>query len=283
MNKEKNFMALSHEYASKDSKYCVVKVPWEKDTTYGSGASKGPSAIIDSSQHLEYFDSDLEFEVFDKGIELKKIFFHKELNSDQAIEEINTQLSLFNDKFSVFLGGDHSITIGTVKHFENNHDFDVVVFDAHADFRYSWNQSENNHACVNRRLINNHNVLIIGVRSFDVDEFKEMKNNDKINFIKCKDITLKSLRKELSKLKKKVYVSIDVDVFDPAFIRNTGTPEPGGVFWDDLCEMLKIVFNEKEVVSADVVEFSPKQNFESEAYALAKLTHKLFVLKEKYN
>jgi agmatinase len=109
-----------------------------------------------------------------------------------------------------------------------------------------------------------------------------MNNDERIGYIKTTEFNLKVLKEKLSKLKKKVYISIDVDVFDPNFIKNTGTPEPGGLSWDYVLESLNLIFSEKLVLASDVVEFSPNNNYDAEAYSLAKLIHKLFVLKEIY-
>ena len=156
------------------------------------------------------------------------------------------------------------------------------MFDAHADFFHSWNGSENNHRCVNRRLIDAHNILIIGLRSCDIDEFNQINKDQRIDYIKVDEFNISALKEKLSKLKKEVYISIDVDVFDPSFIRNTGTPEPGGLTWEKITEYLKIIFSEKKIIASDVVEFAPNNNFDAEAYSMAKLIHRLFILKETY-
>jgi agmatinase len=276
MNK---FMNLPDKYAGEDSKFLVINIPWEKDVTYGKGASKGPEEIIKASHQLEYFDIEAELEVFEQGIKTIDI-------TPKVFEDIQEQILKmgFKDKFPVFLGGDHSITIPTVKIIESiKEDFDMIVFDSHADFFYSWNSSENNHRCVNRRLIDNHNILVIGLRSCDIEEFNEMNKDERINYIKANKFNLDVLKKQLSKLKKKIYISIDVDVFDPSFIRNTGTPEPGGLSWNNVLEALELIFASKNVLAADINEFAPNSNFDAEAYSLAKLVYKLFILKNNFS
>ncbi len=276
MNNKLQFMNLPEEYAGENSKFLVVNIPWEKDVTYEKGASNGPEEIIKASHQLEYFDIDYEAEIFEKGI--KTIILNTESfeNIKKQIPKINV-----NEKFPVFIGGDHSVTIPVVKSIDE--DFDIVVFDAHADFFYSWNCSENNHRCVNRRLMDNHNILVIGLRSCDIEEFNQINKDDRIDYIKANEFNIGILKEKLSKLKKKVYVSIDVDVFDSSFIRNTGTPEPGGLTWNAVLSALEMVFNEKNIVASDVVEFAPNKGFDAEAYSLAKLVHKLFILKSHKN
>ena len=272
-------MNLPDKYCGENSKFLIINIPWEKDVTYGKGANKGPEEIIKASHQLEYFDIEAELEIFEQGIRVIDI-------SADNFSEIKNKVNNidFNNKFPVFLGGDHSITIGTVKALErNNNDFDIIVFDAHSDFFYSWNGSQNNHRCVNRRLIDKHNILVVGLRSCDIEEFNQINKDDKIEFIKANKFNIDILKETLSRLKKKVYVSIDVDVFDPSFIRNTGTPEPGGLTWDKVINALEIIFSEKNVIASDINEFAPNTNFDAEAYALAKLTHKLFILKSHKN
>ena len=276
INDSNKFMNLPDKYAGESSEFLVINIPWEKNVTYGKGASKGPEEIIKASHQLEYFDIDYEKEIFEKGIRVIDI-------KPKVFEDIKAQLSKINfvEKFPVFIGGDHSVTIPIVESI--NEDFDVIVFDAHADFFYSWNGSQNNHRCVNRRIIDNHNILVIGLRSCDIEEFNQINKDKRINYIKANEFSINTFKEELAKLKKKVYISIDVDVFDPSFIRNTGTPEPGGLTWNQVIKVLETIFSGKNVLSSDIVEFSPNHDFDAEAYSLAKLTHKLFILKSHKN
>jgi agmatinase len=189
------------------------------------------------------------------------------------------KIRLLKDKFVISLGGDHAVTIGIVKGLEDIYkEFSVIQFDAHADFRDSWNGSSLNHACVSRQISKKHSLLNIGVRSMDIDEKKLMEKED-VHIIKSYEFSLDNIRQILPKLKEKVYITIDVDVFDPSFLRNTGTPEPGGLSWQQIITALQLIFKEKEVIGADVVEFAPTEAFEAEAYALAKLCYKIMALK----
>ncbi len=295
-NKEQiNFMNLPKEYAGENSRFLIVSIPWENNTSYGVGASKGSNSIIEASKQLEYFDIELEKEIFEKGIELKEIDFNakdKPENATNKIKEFTEKIDI-KKKFPVFLGGDHSVTIGIVNGLKiqnKNDDFDIINFDAHSDFFYSWNGSTNNHRCVNRQLISNHNILILGLRSCDIEEYKQIKQNDSINYILSSEIKneltktlIKNLKTKLKNLKKNIYLSIDVDVFDPSIIRNTGTPEPGGFLWNQFMEILNMIFQEKNVIGADIVEFAPTNNYRGEAYSLAKLVHKLLIFNDSYS
>jgi agmatinase len=260
------FMNLPDEYCGDDSEFVILPVEYEKSPTYGKGASKGSLAILKASKHLEYYDEQFDCEPYELGIKVLP-----------AVKSID--INLPDKGFPIILGGDHAVTIGAIKAIEKKHDkFSVIILDAHPDFRYSWNGSQQNHACVARRAVASHKVGLVGVRSMDKDVSEAIAANDDVHIIKAYDYNPQKLKKLLSKLDEKVYISIDVDVFDPSFIRNTGTPEPGGFFWDRVIDVLKTVFDDKKVIGADIVEFAPITNYEAEAFALSKLCYKLIAL-----
>jgi agmatinase len=265
-----NFMKLTEENSGKSSYFKIIPIAYEGDVSYGKGASKGPEEIIKASENLEYYDEEFLNQPFINGIET--------LETTTEYDKIKIEPNNF---FPIAIGGDHSISIPLIQ--DLNEDVSIIIFDSHPDMFHSWNNSQKNHRCVAQRASDRHKVLIIGVRSMDKDEEDIIKSNDNVEIIKKHKFNLDILRKQLEKLEKKVYISIDVDVFDCSFIRNTGTPEPGGFFWDDIIEALKIIFSEKEVVGSDIVEFAPEINFRAEAYSLAKLCHKLMAMKMKYN
>jgi agmatinase len=268
-------MNLPLEY--RKGKFVIMPIAYEKNLTYGGGASLGSAEIIKASEHLEYYDEQFDCEPFDQGIELME-----EVKASEPEEMVKIVSEAVQNQFTIGIGGDHSVTIGLVKGKEKFHeDFSVIVLDAHADFRDSWNGSQLNHACVAKQISKKHSLALLGVRSMDVDEAKQIENNKNVHLLKAYDFNLTKLKEILPKLKDKVYVSIDVDVFDPSFIRNTGTPEPGGFSWNQVMAILKVIFKEKEVIGADVVEFAPKENFTSEAYSLAKLVYKIMSLSSK--
>lgn len=274
-----NFMNLPEEFASKEAKYYILPISYEGNVTSGKGTSKGPSEIIKSSCQLEYYDEQFDNEPYKKGIFLLQNLI---ANSPEEItEKISEEVSKHKSKFIISLGGDHSVSIGIVKGLEKIHDdFSVIVFDAHPDLFYSWNNSRLNHRCTSFHISLKHSTSLLGIRSMDKDELDVIKNNNVYVAYSHEDVKEKLLA-ILPKLKNKVYISIDVDSFDPSFIRNTGTPEPGGFFWKEFIELLEIIFMNKNVIGADIVEFSPNENFESESYSLAKLIYKILSMKEK--
>ncbi|MEE9525143.1 MAG: agmatinase [Candidatus Woesearchaeota archaeon] len=273
-----NWMNLPEEYAKEDSYFSIFPIAFEGNVTYGKGAIRGAEEIVVASKHLEYYDEQFDNEPFEKGIRLATGI--RANNEEEMINKIKTYFP--KNKFVIGLGGDHSVTIGCVKALEEKeNDFSVIILDAHADFFDSWNGSQLNHRCAAKQVVKDHQVLSIGIRSMDIDEKKLIDEDKDINIIKAYEFDEKKLRKELKKLRNKVYVSIDVDVFDPAFIRNTGTPEPGGFSWNHVIGILQIIFEMKEVIGADIVEFAPTQNFKAEAFSLAKLAYKIMALKHQ--
>jgi agmatinase len=293
----KYWMNLPEEY--RKGKFVILPVSYEKDVTFGKGALLGPKEIIKASEHLEYYDEQFDCEPFLEGIEL--LGEVKAETPEEMVEKVSTKINhLFTgarhdyfsnkkcasigasvqNKFVIGIGGDHSVTIGLTKNLSE--DTSVIILDAHADFFHSWNGSTLNHRCVSQRLSAKHDLLLLGVRAMDRDEKEIIDNNENVHMIKAYDFNLTKLKEILPKLKDKVYISIDVDVFDPSFIRNTGTPEPGGFNWNQVIAILKVIFSEKEVVGADIVEFAPKENFQAEAYSLAKLCYKIMGMKNAY-
>lgn len=271
-------MNLPEEY--RNGRFIILPIAYEKDLTYGQGTSKGPTEIIKASEHLEYYDEQFGCEPFVEGIQLLPEI--KAETPEEMVEKVSAIVKDNQSNFIIGLGGDHSVTIGLVKGQEQLHqDFSVIIFDAHADFRDSWNNSVLNHACVSKQLSKRHDLALLGIRSMDIDEAKQINQSKNVHLLKAHDFSLSKLKEVLPKLKDKVYISIDVDVFDPSFIRNTGTPEPGGLSWKEVTDSLQEIFRQKEIVGADIVEFSPQENYRVEAYSLAKLVYKLFALIHK--
>jgi len=280
-----NFMNLPKEFCTEKSRFCVMPIEYEGKVSWKKGASKGGIEIINASRQLEYYDEQFNTEPFLQGIQTFPKLSIANMNEERAVGLIEKKISKIElqNKFPIFLGGDHSVTIGIVRAMEKlNDDFLVIILDAHSDLRESWNNSRFNHACTAKRINEKHDLLIIGLRAQDIDEHEFMKKSKNVRAIRAYEYSKDKLIKELTHLKKNVYVSVDADVFDPAFIRNTGTPEPGGFFWNDMIEILEEIFKRKNVIAADIVEFAPmgkRENFSAEAFALAKLCYKIIALK----
>ncbi|MDP3990550.1 MAG: agmatinase [archaeon] len=276
-----NWMALPEEY--RKGKFVILPIAYEKNLTYGKGASKGPEEIIKASQYLEYYDEEFNCEPFLEGIELLPSLDLNDQEPEEMIEIVSEKVKQIDDKFLIGLGGDHSVTLGIVNGLESIHDeFAIIQFDAHSDFRDSWNGSTLNHACVAKQLSKKHPITLVGIRSMDKSEKDQIDQNKEVHLLLNYNYHLDKLKEILPKLPDKVFITIDVDVFDPSFIRNTGTPEPGGFIWKDIIDALRLIFENKTVIGSDIVEFSPKINFESESFSLAKLVYKILSLQQVY-
>ena len=276
------FMNMPEEYSSEDSRFLVVPIPYEGRVTWMRGSSGGPSAILKASYNLEYYDEQFKAEPFLDGIRTLPDITPGKVGEESAVRFIEQKVSGLNlrGKFPVFLGGDHSVTIGVVRALEKTYsDFGFLVLDAHSDLRESWNGSRFNHACTTRRVMEKHPCLIVGLRSQDSDEAELLNGN--VRAIRKYEFSKQLLKKQLDWLPARIYVSVDVDVFDPSFVRGTGTPEPGGFFWDEVIDIFKEVFR-KDVIASDIVEFAPVGSLtdrNAEAFSMAKLAYKMFAMK----
>jgi agmatinase len=287
------FMNLPKKYCDKiKSKGIIVPLIYDGKVTVGNGASKGPNEIIKASYELEYFDVETNTEPYINGIYTHpKIKPIKKLNFNLSSQYILDKLSPLIDykKFVVILGSDHSTTISTVNAFEQKYnDFGVIIFDAHSDLREPWGEETWWHACVSNILSKKHKLLISGVRSQDYYEKSFLKSKQGKNIFISYAYELKKsftgFDLNLKKLPKRVFISFDVDFFDPSVITNTNTPEPGGFDWYEANSLLEKIFKRKEVIGVDITEFSPKgnkENYFSESYTLAKLVYKIFSYKFK--
>jgi|TARA_B110001452_G_scaffold16935_1_gene13788 agmatinase len=274
---------LGYEAFSKvESKAVVVPFGLEKSVSYGGGTKNGPKEIIKASHQVELFDEDLNKEPYKSiGIKtLKPIKIKK--NLEAAIDQlayINHYLKI-NKKFPLVLGGEHSITPGAIKPFaQTSKRLTIVHFDAHADLREKYNGEKFSHACAIKRCLDfkNVEVISIGIRSLSSPEMKFFNNNrDRIKIFWAKDKNnwkLNEIRKLVNM--KNVYITFDVDAFDSSIMPATGTPEPGGLSWEDVIRIIKIVCKNSNVVGADINELAPIKNFDSYNFLIAKLAYKI--------
>ncbi|MEA3494297.1 MAG: agmatinase [Candidatus Margulisiibacteriota bacterium] len=266
----RQFLDLGSQYRDyQNAKFVVIPVPYEKTTTYGKGARNGPSAILTASQKLETFDEDLKLEPYKKaGIHTTRPIH---------ISHISSHVSrILNDnKIPVVFGGEHSISPYAVKACaEKYKDLSVLQFDAHADLRDSYQGSRENHACPMRRILEICPAVQVGIRSISKEEHAFAEESGQIKKIHwAKKIEL--AEKIENQLSKDVYITIDVDVFDPGLIPATGTPEPGGMFWYEVIDILSRVCRDKNVVGFDVVELAPIKGRHAPDFTIAKLVYKM--------
>ena len=282
-NTAKNYTALEEECAGfKKSKVVVMQVPYDKTATYLKGTVDGPQAIIDASKKMELFDEELNQETYKIGIHTMDPLPVQEMTPEVMVDKVysSTMELLKSNKFPVILGGEHSISIGSVKAFRETYpDLSVLHLDAHYDMRDEYFGSKFNHGCVARRISEMCPIVQMGTRSLSKEEkdFLATQPNNKVRTINVYDILEMPLWKDTisRSLSEHVYVSIDLDVFDPSLMPAVGTPEPGGIGWYETLDLLREVSKDKKIVGFDVVELCPIKGQVSSDFLAAKLIYRL--------
>jgi len=281
LSNKKGFLGIDNKSNGKEN---VVVIPFglEKTVSYGNGTSKGPKEIIKASHQLELLDEDLNKEPYKYiGIKTLKPFPIKKniIDALKQIENIN-KLLLDKKKFPLVLGGEHSLTPGAIRPFVKKFGkLCLLHFDAHADLRNKYNNNKFSHASAIRRCLDNPNVSVIsfGIRNISLSEILFLKKNKKrIKIFWAKN----KLKWNLNKFKKiiknkKVYLTFDVDALDSSLMPATGTPEPGGLFWDETINIIKIAAQSSHIIGADINELSPIKGFDSYNFLAAKLAYKI--------
>ena len=281
LSQRKGFLGYDAKQKS-DHKVVVVPFGLEKTVSYGGGTKNGPKEIIKASHQVELFDEELNKEPYKEiGIKtLKPFLIKKEIKSAlNQLTKINEKI-LLNNKFPMVLGGEHSLTIGSIKPFVKKYDEIILLhFDAHADLRESYNGEKYSHASAIKRCLDFKNVKVVsfGIRNLSQSEMNFYKNNkNRIEIFWGKDkkkwdlSRLKSIFKE-----KNVYITFDVDSFDASIMPATGTPEPGGLLWEEVLSIIKKVCQISNVVGVDINELAPIKNFDSYNFLVAKLAYKV--------
>ena len=265
-----------------DPKVIVVPFGMEKTVSYGGGTKNGPKEIIKASHQVELFDEELNKEPYKEiGIKTIKPFAIKK-KIEQALNqlsEINEEI-IANDKFPLVFGGEHSITPGSIKPIVKKYEeITLLHFDAHADLRESYQGEKFSHASAIKRCLDYKNVKVIsfGIRNLSQLEMNFYNNNrDRIEIFWGKDKKNWDLG-QLDKLfkNKTVYITFDVDSLDASIMPATGTPEPGGLLWEEVLPIIKKVCQISKIVGADINELAPIKNFDSYNFLVAKLAYKI--------
>ncbi|MFH1630688.1 MAG: agmatinase [Candidatus Aenigmatarchaeota archaeon] len=280
-----NFLGIPAEYCdNQKSKVFILPVPFAGTVTFGKGTDDGPRAIIEASKNqVEWYDEELGVEALNIGIHtLPAVKVEKEAEATvRAVEEkVSDILAL--GKFPVMLGGEHSVSVGMaralIKKYTN---VSVLQIDAHSDLRNEYDFNKYSHACAMRRVsdLGATSFVQVGIRSQDVEEIEFLRTEQgKKHHIFCaKDIhgTDRWIDDAISKLGENVFITIDVDGFDPSIMPATGTPEPGGLDWYTAIKLLRRVCEQKNVVGFDVVELAPIKNMHAPNFLCARLVYKL--------
>ena len=281
MRRAVNFGDLPEGYSNpEDARIVIIPVAYDGTSTWMKGADKGPDAIIEASANLELYDIETNSEVYLNGIFTDETI--KGLSAPEDVVETvrkKVQEYIHRDKFAVVIGGEHSVSIGSMKaHVEKYHNITILQLDAHSDLRDEYNGSRHNHACVMARAREMCPIVQVGIRSMDSCE-KDLAKKSSIFFAHDIYRNRDWVEKVVSELSVRVYVTIDLDVFDPSVVPSTGTPEPGGLFWYDVLSLLKAVSESCDVVGFDVVELCPNDRNKAPDFLAAKLIYKLLSYK----
>ena len=288
LSNKNGFLGIDNKVNFKE-KVVVVPFGLEKTVSYGGGTKNGPKEIIKASHQVELYDEELNCEPYKKiGIKTLKPF-----KIDKNIKKALNKMSKINEEildkklFPITFGGEHSITPGCIAPFTKKYkDICLLHFDAHADLRESYNEEKFSHASAIRRCLDYPNVSVIsfGIRNISQSEIPFLKkNSSRINIFWAKDKSKWNLNKFKKLIKNKtVYLTFDVDGLDSSIMPATGTPEPGGLLWDETLNIIRIAAKNSKIVGADINELSPIKGFNSYNFLVAKLAYKILSYKFLY-
>jgi len=278
---KRNYAGIPDQYAKLETaKVVLIPVPYDGTSTWQKGADKGPEAFLNASENMELYDIETDSEVYKEGVYLAPAV--TENTSPEAMVEAvheTTKKYINKNKFVTLFGGEHSISIGTIRAFnECFNNLTVLHIDAHADLRKEYEGTKCNHACAVYEASQTTNLVQVGIRSMDITEKSSM-NMEKVFFAHDMAVNEYWMDDVIDQLTGNVFITFDLDAIDPSLLPSTGTPEPGGLFYYETLEFLKKVFTERNVVGFDIVELCPNENEKSSDFLAAKLYYKMLSYK----
>ena len=266
-----------------NSRYVILGVPYDGTSTFVKGADKGPQAILDASDSIELYDIQYQHEAWLAGIHTE----HHDYDfrtPETMVQSVYNRMKHFMTlgKRPVLLGGEHSVSVGAIRAMEEAHPgLSVLQIDAHADLRDSYHDSPYNHACVMRRAQEMARVVQVGIRNVCTDELPNVVPEN-IFYAHLIHNQEDWMDKAIDRLTDDVYITVDLDGFDPSILPATGTPLPGGLQWYPTLSFLEKVFKTKNVVGFDVVELCPQQDSKVSDVFAATLVYKMLTMWEMY-
>ena len=279
---KKNYAGIPDKHARlDDAKVVLIPVPYDGTSSWQKGADKGPDAFLEASENMELYDIETRTEVYRQGIYLAPPVT-EDSSPDKMVEAVykTTKNYIKQEKFVTLFGGEHSVSIGAIRAFnESFPELTVVQIDAHADLRPEYEGSPYNHACAVHEASKKANLVQVGIRSMDVSEVEHMDENQ-VYF--AHDLYEDWMDDAIGQMTPNVYITIDLDAFDPSILPSTGTPEPGGMFYYETLEFIKMMFKKKNVVGFDIVELCPNDIDKSSDFLAAKLYYKMLSYKFKF-
>jgi agmatinase len=275
------FAGIPTQFADRETADVGLQsIPYDGTSTWGKGADQGFEAFMDAAANMELYDIETDTEVYQRGVHMLP-----ELGDFTSPEDmfrkvyVNTKELLQSGKFLTFFGGEHSISIGLIKaHYEHFDNLTVLQIDAHADLRPDYEGTKYNHACAVYDASKNCNLIQVGIRSMEKEESQHM-NRRKTWFAQDMHGHGRWMYESIDKMTDKIYITFDLDAFDPGLLPGTGTPEPGGLGWYETLRYLRKVFTQRNVVGFDIVELAPIKGNSASQFAAAKLYYKMLTYK----
>lgn len=281
MNNFKTYAGIPEQYAKLDrSEIVLIPVPYDGTSSWQKGADKGFEAFLEASENMELYDIETNSEVYKKGVFIAEII-DENTTPEAMVEQVHKTVKKYiqKNKFVTIFGGEHSISIGTIRAFKDSFkNLTVLHLDAHADLRDTYEGTTCNHACAVYEASKTTNLIQVGIRSMDSSE-RDAMNTDKVFFAEQMIYDDSWPDRAIELMTDQVFITFDVDVFDHSIMPSTGTPEPGGLLWNETIEFLKKVFKEKEVVGFDIVELCPNPTNKAPDFMIAKLYYKMLSYK----
>jgi agmatinase len=276
----RNFLGIEPTFSDEHTaRVVILPVPYDGTEEWHAGSRFGPREIIDASEYLEYYDLELDREIYRCGIFTAPFVQPDIAGPEKTVARVlkSARYWVKQSRFVLCIGGEHTVSLGTVKAFKEKYEnLSVIQMDAHADLRDYYNGTRFGQATVMRRISEIVPVYEIGVRSLSTEE-KNFIDENKIPVLYNHDFQSNPalLDKMLKKIRGPVYLSIDMDVFDPSLVPAVGTPEPGGLSWQQVLDIARIIADRFDVVGADIMELCPAQGGSASAYTAAKLAYKI--------
>jgi agmatinase len=277
-----NFGGLPSEFSRFDkAKVVILPVPYDLTTSYIPGTRRGPFAMLEASTHMELYDEELRQETYKIGIHTLDSLEPSAASTEETIDRVEEAIDLIIQakKFPFMLGGEHSLTLAPARALQRKYkNFTVLQLDAHSDLRDSYQHTKFNHACVARRMHElGLNIVQIGIRAISSEEATFIEKNERVHVLFDYELHQDSskIEKILKQIKGPVYVTLDLDVFEPGLMPAVGTPEPGGLDWYRTLHILKRVGAHHDVIGCDIVELCPIPSVVSPDFISAKLAYKM--------
>ena len=279
--KTRTYAGIPEEFAKlENAKIVLIPVPYDRTSTWQKGADKGPEAFLQASENMELYDIETDTEVYQQGVFLADAVTENS-SPESMVDAVHqvTKKYIKKNKFVTIFGGEHSISIGTIRAFNDMYpNLTVLHIDAHADLRKEYEGTKCNHACAVYEASQTTNLIQVGIRSMDILE-KSVMDEDKTYFAHEMAEDDNWMDSAIDQMTDNVFISFDLDALDPSIMPSTGTPEPGGLLWYETLEFLKQVFDEKNVVGFDIVELCPNAKEKSSDFLAAKLYYKMLSYK----